>query len=68
MSWKPQVRTSKDDPLWYGNTLRFATREEAEQNAYDLMYRWTAVTDYRAIETEDPVTHVYQDHETKRLA
>jgi hypothetical protein len=66
MSWKPEVKTG-NDPKWYGNALAFATKEEAEQSAYDLMYRWTTVVDYRAAESTDPVTHVYQDHETKRL-
>jgi hypothetical protein len=67
MSWKPEVKTGSD-PKWYGNALRFATREEAEQSAYSLMYRWTTVVDYRAAECDDPVSHVlWSNGETKRI-
>lgn len=67
MSWKPQVKTGSD-PKWYGNALAFASKAEAEQSAYDLMCRWMAVTDYRAVESTDPVTHVLTvDGRTIRL-
>jgi hypothetical protein len=59
-SWKPEVKTGKD-PKWYGNALAFATKEEAQQNAEDLMMRWWNVVDYRAVESEDPITHVWAD-------
>lgn len=57
MSWAPQVRTSVHDPQFYGNALRFATREEAEANVHDLMMRWTLVIETRVVESDDPVTH-----------
>jgi hypothetical protein len=57
MSFAPQVRTGKNDPNFYGNRLRFATREEAEANVNDLMMRWFSVVETRVIETDDPVTH-----------
>jgi len=42
---------------WYGNGLRFATKEEAEANVRDLASRWTAVRDWRIVECEDLVTY-----------
>jgi hypothetical protein len=60
MSWKPEViadRTGK----WNGNALRFATRPEADEYVQDLMWRWTAVTGWRSVESEDPVTHAWRD-------
>lgn len=66
ISWKPEVTTG-NDPKFYGNSLRFATREEALKSAEALMFRWWAVKDYRATESDDPVTHAYQDGELKRL-
>lgn len=38
MSFKPEVRTG-NDTKWYDNNLAFATREEAEYSARDLMNR-----------------------------
>jgi hypothetical protein len=38
---------------WAGNELVFRTRDEAERYAADLMDRWTAVRDWRVVETED---------------
>jgi hypothetical protein len=58
MSWKPEVRTGSD-PNWYGNALAFATKLEAEQNASDLMDRWFAVVECRAVESDAPVSHTY---------
>jgi hypothetical protein len=65
-SWKPEVRTGKD-PKWYGNALAFATREEATKNAEELMTRWWSVVDYRAVESEDPVTHSFHNGKLERL-
>jgi hypothetical protein len=42
---------------WCGNGLVFATRLEAEGNALALMSRWLLVTDTRADETNNPVSH-----------
>lgn len=51
-SYKPEVQTDSSGK-WYGNALRFATREEAEANARDLYGRWTLVRAYRASESDD---------------
>lgn len=56
MSWKPEVRTVNDEK-WYDNSLRFATQEEAEASARDLMNRWMLVVACRAVESEDPVNY-----------
>ena len=62
MAWKPEVQTD-DSGKWYQNALAFATEDEAESNARDLMMRWMAVREYRAAEYPDvPVTHTYIDH------
>jgi hypothetical protein len=61
MSWKPEV-TTDNGINWGSNALRFATREEAEQNVHDLMMRWWSVTDTRVVESDDPVNYAYVDH------
>jgi hypothetical protein len=55
-SWKPEVRTGSD-PKFYGNNLAFATREEAERNAKDLMSRWMLVVEWRVVESDQPVNY-----------
>lgn len=65
MSWKPEVRTGSD-PKFYDNSLAFATREEAERSATDLMRRWFLVVDCRAVESDQPVNY-HLDLETNKL-
>lgn len=60
MSFKPEVSTGSD-PKFYSNALRFATREEAEASAMDLAMRWTAVRNWRAVESDDPVNYAIRD-------
>ena len=55
MSFKPEVQTDNTGN-WYGNALRFGTREEAEAQVRDLMMRWFAVKETRVVECDDPVT------------
>jgi hypothetical protein len=40
---------------WVGNALRFATKAEAETYAKDLYSRWTAVKEWRVVESKDEV-------------
>ena len=47
--------------------LRFATREEAEANVQDLMIRWFAVRETRAVESDDPVNYRYVDGRLESL-
>jgi hypothetical protein len=58
MSFKTEV-IADSTGVWCGNTLRFATREEAEANVADLMMRWFAVQAVRVVETDDPVNYRY---------
>ena len=55
-NWKPAVKVTGEDK-WSFNALVFATEQEAEDNARDLMMRWMAVTDSSAQPTEDPVNY-----------
>lgn len=67
MSWKPEVLIYPDG--WLPNQLCFATKEEAEDNASFLMDRWYAVHDCRAVESTDPVKHIwdFENKETKGI-
>jgi hypothetical protein len=67
MSWKPEVIADASGK-WWGNVLRFATREEAKANVQDLMMRWFAVRDTRVVESDDPVNYRYADHRLASLA
>ncbi len=67
MSFKPEVQTD-DTGKWYGNALRFATREEAEAQVAALMMRWLAVRDTRVVESADPINYRYVGGRLKRAA
>ena len=54
MNWRPMVFV---EGSWAGNGLVFASKEEAEANARDLMGRWMLVDNYKAQETEAPVNY-----------
>jgi hypothetical protein len=56
MSWKPEVLV---DGKWSQNALVFSTEAEAKQNAQDLMMRWFAVRDSRAVESTEVVNYDY---------
>jgi len=58
MSWKPEVIADRSGK-WESNALRFASRNEAESYAYDLFMRWTAVKEWRVVESEDPVNYTW---------
>ncbi len=62
MSYKIEVLTVGGGESWDGNELRFATEKEAEVYAMDLSMRWSAVTDWRIAESDDPVTHSLTPH------
>ena len=67
MSFKPEV-IADSSGQWCGNTLRFATREEAEANVQDLMMRWFAVRETRVVASDDPVNYRYVDHQLIEIA
>jgi hypothetical protein len=50
MSWKPEVHCDNTDG-WVGNTLRFATKEEAEGNVYAFARRLVSCV----VECNEPV-------------
>jgi hypothetical protein len=58
MSWKPEVLV---DGTWSRNGLVFATKQEAEDNARALMWKWWTVTDSRAVEVDLPVNYSFKD-------
>ena len=56
MSFKPEVSTD-GGRTFQQNALAFATREEAETSARDVMSRWMLVTDWRVVESDQPVNY-----------
>ena len=58
MSYKAEVIADSSGEF-YGNALRFATREEAQAYVADLYSRWTAVRETRVVESSDTVNHRY---------
>ena len=66
MSWKPEV-IADNSGKWCGNALRFATEQEAMDNAKNLMNRWFLVRDCRAAESTDPVNYRWVDGKLEEL-
>jgi hypothetical protein len=56
ISYKPEV-IADGSGKFCGNALVFATKEEAETYVIDLAMRWTAVRDWRVVETDAPATY-----------
>ncbi len=56
MGWKPEVKVTGEEK-WHQNGLTFATRKEAEASARDLFTRWTACTDYNAVEVAEKANY-----------
>jgi hypothetical protein len=54
MSWKAEV-IADNSGKFCGNGLRFATKREAEAYARDLANRWTLVSEWRVVESDEPV-------------
>jgi hypothetical protein len=46
---------------WAGNGLRFATSDEAEASARNLMARWFLVDDIRVDESDDEVNYAWDN-------
>ena len=55
-SWAYYVTTAGDNGSYATNSLRFATKAEAESYGDNLSCRWLAVVAGEARETPDPVT------------
>ena len=65
MSYKPAVEVMNEPGKFHTNNLAFATREEAERSAKDLMSRWMLVTSWSVVESDQPVN--YRLDETDQL-
>ena len=66
MSWRPEV-IADSSGKWCPNGLRFATREEAEQNVFDLSMRWIAVRETRVVESDDAPNYTYHDRQLRHI-
>jgi hypothetical protein len=66
MSWKAEVIADSSGEF-YGNALRFESKQEAEDYVKELMYRWTAVRETRVVESDDRVTALWQNGQLHHL-
>ena len=57
VSWKTEVEVAGK---WATNSLRFATKEEAERAGVELLSRWYVPSGSRAAESEDPVNYTFK--------
>lgn len=64
MSWKVEV-VMDDSGEWEGDSLRFASEQEALAYARDLEFRCSAVRDKRIVRSEDPPTHRWSARGTR---
>lgn len=66
MSWKPEIST--DGGKSYGqNAQAFATEEEAKRMAVDIFNRWMLATDYRVVESDEPVNYTLEGSVLRRI-
>jgi hypothetical protein len=65
-SWRPEVIADATGE-WIPNGLRFATEKEAYESARVLSWRWIAVRNFRAAESDDPVNYTYADGKLEPL-
>lgn len=59
MSFKCEV-IADSTGVWCSNGLAFATKEEAETYGVNLMIRWSAVRDSRAVKSDEPVNYRFE--------
>lgn len=64
MSWRAEFQTYNDQG-WYTNSVRLATKEEAELSARDIASRWLLVTAWRVVECDDPVNWEVVDNKLR---
>jgi len=59
-SWKTEVCTIyQGQESWASNSLRFATKIEAEKAGHELLSRWYVPISSRAVESIDPVNYIF---------
>lgn len=56
MSFKAEV-IADSSGQWSGNGVRLATEEEAKGYAQNMADRWTLVTEWRVVPSDDPVNY-----------
>lgn len=56
MSWKVEV-VADSSGNWCNNSVRFASREEADAYGQHLLERWPAARQVRTVESTDPVNY-----------
>ena len=54
MNWKLEVLVENK---WASNACVYATQEEVLAAGQELLSRWFVPTDYRAVESSDPVNY-----------
>jgi hypothetical protein len=67
MSYKAEVQADSTG-TWSSNSLRFATKAEADGYAADLEWRWTSVRNWRVTKCTEPATHRWTGNGAERLA
>jgi hypothetical protein len=62
-SWKTEVCTIyQGQESWATNSLRFASKIEAEKAGIELLSRWYVPINSRAAESDDTVNYVFDDN------
>ena len=64
MSFKPRVKVNNE---WCTNGLAFATKEEAQLSASDLMSRWLLVADCDVVESDQVPNYEIVNNEMKAI-
>lgn len=59
MSFKPEFKVGSE---WCANGVAFATKEESDANALDKFMVWTMPSDWRSVESDQPVNYTYHNH------
>ncbi len=59
MSYMAEV-IADNSGKFVGNSLRFATKGEAQSYVSDLMWRWTSVRETRVVKSDDPVNYKWE--------
>ncbi len=65
-SYKIQIRVLEDDS-WIDNTLRFATKGDAEAYGRNLSYTWITPDLWQAVPTDDAPTHEWKEGQAVQL-
>ena len=64
-SYRPMMEFATEEPV--GNSLRFATYDEAMASASAMFTRWTVPTGFHVDESDDPVNYQWVDGANKMV-